>query len=127
MEGFALKSASSKPSNISEAHTVKVIQSNDQCKLVAAQNVPEKLPTEEKRDPHCKTVLKIVNLGKGRLNRKMSEDDLDGMRELLLQSMIKKTRETEKPPTQSVRIFRFILYNIHIKSNIIFRVEEWKY
>ncbi|XP_063679311.1 uncharacterized protein LOC134814904 [Bolinopsis microptera] len=101
VESFLLKSASSKPSNISEAHTVKVIQSNDQCKLVATQNVQKNLPTKEKRDPHCKTVLKIVNLGKGRLNRKISEDDLDGMRELLLQSMIKKTKETEKPPTQS--------------------------
>jgi hypothetical protein len=112
VESFSLKSTVSKPSNVSEnsneqqnkSNTVKIIQSDDQCKLVAAQNDESRLLKKNEKNMLEKTAQNVAKLGIGRTSRKISEDDLDGMRELLLQSMIRKTRETEKPPTRTVSI-----------------------
>ena len=112
VESFSLKSVAALPSTVSEKSTevqnksnkIKVIQSDDQCKLVAAKNNQTPLSKKEKRSLLEKTDQKAVKLGIGRTTRKISEDDLDGMRELLLQSMIKKTRDAEKPPTRSVSV-----------------------
>ena len=120
VESFSLKSTSNKPnssektSDQNKSDNVKVIQSDDQCRLVAAKNEQKNLGKE----PDVNQQKTQPKRG-ARSNRKISEDDLDGMRELLLQSMIKKTRDIEKPPSRTVS-FSFLRF--YLLPHRIFQV-----